>query len=71
VCTVHKLKNINLKLIYSQVIAATLKDSSKGINKLTCLKIKGITAVEIYLQYANKICLNFLTTISGKLVHIP
>jgi len=39
------LKSINLKLIYSQVIADTLKVSSKGI--------KSITTVENYLQLAN------------------
>jgi hypothetical protein len=46
-------------LICSQVIAAALKDSSKGI--------KRITAAENYVQLANKNCLYFLTTISGKL----
>jgi hypothetical protein len=46
-------------LIYSQVIAAALKDSSKGI--------KRITAAENYVQLANKNCLYFLTTISSKL----
>jgi hypothetical protein len=47
-CTVNK--NINLKLIYSQVIAVPPRDTSKGINKLICLKIKGITVAENYLQ---------------------